>query len=393
VRKRIAIWAVNLAVVLAVIGGTVAYAALSKTVTLSIDGEERQVHTFGRDVGDVLEDEGIELGTHDVVAPDVDSQVGEGSAIAVRYGRELTVTTDGVTRTYWVTATNVDEALQQLGLRVVDAAELSASRSAPIGREGLDLRIITPKRVTLVVAGDKQVLRTTAMTVGAVLREAGVQVDGNDELRPVTKTTVDDGMRVVVTRIEARRRSFSVTIPYETIVRYDATMYDGRSDVAQEGVAGKKRLTYRVVTANGTVRDRKLVSTEVVRQPVARIEVEGTKDRPAPTPPPAPTPTPAPAPTPSPTPPPPVTSGDTGVWDQLAQCESGGNWAINTGNGYYGGLQFNLDTWRAYGGGAYAPYPHQASRLEQIAVATKLRDANGGYGAWPACSASLGLPN
>ena len=77
------------------------------------------------------------------------------------------------------------------------------------------------------------------------------------------------------------------------------------------------------------------------------------------------------------------------MWDQLAQCESGGNWAINTGNGYYGGLQFSLSTWRAYGGPGY---PHEQSRETQIAIATKLRDANGGYGAWPACSASLGLP-
>ena len=68
------------------------------------------------------------------------------------------------------------------------------------------------------------------------------------------------------------------------------------------------------------------------------------------------------------------------MWDSLAQCESGGNWAINTGNGYYGGLQFNVGTWRAYGG---TGYPHQASRETQIAVATRLRDATGGYGSWP----------
>ena len=76
-------------------------------------------------------------------------------------------------------------------------------------------------------------------------------------------------------------------------------------------------------------------------------------------------------------------------WDRLAQCESGGNWAINTGNGYYGGLQFNLGTWQAYGG---TGLPSNASRETQIAIATKLRDASGGYGAWPACAAKLGLP-
>jgi len=82
--------------------------------------------------------------------------------------------------------------------------------------------------------------------------------------------------------------------------------------------------------------------------------------------------------------------GDT-VWDALAKCESGGNWAINTGNGYYGGLQFSLGTWQAYGGSAYAEYPHQATREEQIAVAERLR-ADRGYQPWPACRAKLGLP-
>ena len=59
-------------------------------------------------------------------------------------------------------------------------------------------------------------------------------------------------------------------------------------------------------------------------------------------------------------------------WDRLAQCESGGNWHINTGNGYYGGLQFNLATWRSVNGGDFAAYPHQASRAEQITVANRL---------------------
>ena len=76
-------------------------------------------------------------------------------------------------------------------------------------------------------------------------------------------------------------------------------------------------------------------------------------------------------------------------WDNVAQCESGGNWHINTGNGYYGGLQFSLGTWQAYGGSGL---PSNASRLTQIAIATKIRNASGGYGAWPACSQALGLP-
>jgi hypothetical protein len=79
-----------------------------------------------------------------------------------------------------------------------------------------------------------------------------------------------------------------------------------------------------------------------------------------------------------------------GVWDRIAACESGGNWSINTGNGYYGGLQMLGATWRAYGGGEFAPRADQASRAQQITVAERIR-ADAGYGAWPACARQLGL--
>lgn len=112
---------------------------------------------------------------------------------------------------------------------------------------------------------------------------------------------------------------------------------------------------------------------------------------PAPTPaptttttaPPAPPVTAAPAPAPSPTPA--VSNG--GTWDRLAQCEAGGNWAIDTGNGFYGGLQFSASSWHAVGGSGL---PNQASRETQIAMGERLRSAQG-WGAWPSCSAQLGL--
>lgn len=81
------------------------------------------------------------------------------------------------------------------------------------------------------------------------------------------------------------------------------------------------------------------------------------------------------------------TSGDGSVWDQIAACESGGNWAINTGNGFYGGLQFTMGSWAATGGSGN---PADASRDEQIARGQILQSRQG-WGAWPACSAKLGL--
>jgi nucleoid-associated protein YgaU len=71
-------------------------------------------------------------------------------------------------------------------------------------------------------------------------------------------------------------------------------------------------------------------------------------------------------------------------WDAIARCESGGRWSINTGNGYYGGLQFSRSTWRAYGGGRYASTANRASRAEQIRIAERVLDGQG-IGAWPHC--------
>lgn len=86
----------------------------------------------------------------------------------------------------------------------------------------------------------------------------------------------------------------------------------------------------------------------------------------------------------------PAHAATSSTWDRLAQCESSGNWHINTGNGFYGGLQFTSSTWQAYGGGKYASRADLASRSAQIAVAERVL-AGQGWGAWPACSAKLGL--
>ncbi|CAM5485827.1 LysM peptidoglycan-binding domain-containing protein [Streptomyces pseudogriseolus] len=82
-------------------------------------------------------------------------------------------------------------------------------------------------------------------------------------------------------------------------------------------------------------------------------------------------------------------AADDGVWDRIAQCESGGDWHINTGNGYYGGLQFSASTWRAFGGTAYAPTADRASKAQQIEIAAKVQRAQG-WNAWPTCGTRAG---
>ncbi|MEU3048505.1 transglycosylase family protein [Streptomyces sp. NPDC006984] len=84
----------------------------------------------------------------------------------------------------------------------------------------------------------------------------------------------------------------------------------------------------------------------------------------------------------------PASAATAAEWDAVARCESGGNWSINTGNGYYGGLQFSASTWAAYGGTAYAATADKASKAQQIAIAEKVL-AGQGKGAWPSCGVNL----
>jgi uncharacterized protein YabE (DUF348 family) len=354
-------------VVAAVAGTTVGYAALTRSVTLSLDGETQQVSAMGGTVGEVLQAEGIELGPHDEVAPPLDQAVSDGTEIAVRFGRPLELSVDGETETHWVTATSVHEALGQIG-RAYESSDLSASRGAGIERGGMALEVVTPKKLTVKVADEKrQKVGVTALTVADVLDELGVGVDADDRVKPALGREIADGDRVAVTRIKViTKKVQDEAIDFETVRKDDASMLEGETSTERPGRPGLRDVTYELRFENGELVARKVMTADVTRKPVDAIVNVGTKEE--------------------------VTSnfaGGSTVWDALAQCESGGNWAINTGNGYYGGLQFNLGTWRAYGG---TGLPSQASRETQIAVATRLRDAAGGYGSWPSCSAKLGLP-
>ena len=351
----------------AVVGTTVGYASIGKKVTLNVDGKVEQVSSTGDTVGDVLKDEGISLHRHDEVAPAINQPVNDGTTIAVRYGKPLKLDVDGDTTTYWVTATDVRGALQEIN-RSFDRAHLSVSRGAGITRHGLRITVATPHRLTFVIGGHRAVHRTVpAFTVAQALKAMHLTLGKHDVVRPGLHHNLKPGDKVVLDRVRIVRKHVSgESVPFSTVSHDDSSMLRGHSTVVRAGHDGLRNVTYEITFRNGHLVARRVLSQQVLRAAVDQIERVGTKTVATTN----------------------FASGGT-VWDRIAQCESGGNWAENTGNGYYGGLQFSLGTWQANGGSGL---PSNASRTTQIAIATKIRNASGGYGAWPACSASLGLP-
>ena len=155
---------------LALVGTAAIATALQKNdVTLTVDGVSSSIAVRETTVGDVLDLQGIDLGTHDVVLPAADTTITDGMEISVAYGRELALTVDGEQRTVWTTAQTVGQALSQLQLDDADS-KLSATRSVGIGREGLDLEVSTPKEVTLKADGASAAVRA-AGTVADLLAQ------------------------------------------------------------------------------------------------------------------------------------------------------------------------------------------------------------------------------
>ena len=356
----------------AVAAGGAAYATTDKTVTLTVDGQSREVDFRGETAADVLEAAGLDAGQRDLLVPSADSAVGDGDRVALQRARLLELVVDGKPRKVWVTASSVDEALDQVGLGN-RALAVSASRSRDIPLGGLSLAVTTPKKITIVVDRKTLSRTTTTRTSGEALAEAKVVLDADDRLSHDRSRPVVDGLRLTVTRITKDRVAEQVPLPFATQRRQDGGLFKGTTKVVSTGKAGTARRVVERVLADGKVEKRTVVSTTPVTAPQARVVAVGTKPRPAP-----------------------VRAsrsrgGSVGSagglnWGAVAACESGGNPSAVSSTGKYRGLyQFSTATWQSVGGSGD---PASASAAEQTMRAQMLYN-RAGAGQWPHCGRYL----
>src|SRR5665648_429543 len=318
---------------LLVAGGAFAVANAHKTVTLDVDGEVSQVSSFAG----LLDEQGVETGERDIVAPGSDAALRGGDDVVVRHAHPVTVLVDGEGTTVWTTALNADEALTAFASRGDDVS-LVASRS---GGNRADLSF-----------------RLAAGPVDVVVDGRTEHADGR-----VHVVRLDDRLTAVVQRVEVREEATTSAVPFETATQAAADLYRGQQRTVVAGVAGVRTTTSRVVLVDGVVESSRVVDDAVTTAPVTAVVAEGTRARPASS---------GGA----------VVTGD--VWGALAQCESGGNPAAVSSNGlYYGLYQFSLGTWGAMGGSGL---PSNASPAEQLQRAQALQ-ARSGWGQWPAGAA------
>ena len=392
-RKPVLLGVAALVVALALSGG--AYAATGKTVTITVDGQQQEVSTHAGSVEGALDSAGLSVSEHDVLAPAGDTAISDGSQIALERGRLLTLTIDGQQRQVWTTATTVEEALAELGQNP-GAFALSADRSRDIPLDGLAVTAETVFATSLADgAAPAANLQSSANTVGDLLTEQGLTLGPLDTVSPAADAPLSEGVAVAITRVAQTTVAEQVPVaqPADQQVE-DANLDQGSTTVTQEGSAGTDQVTYQVTTTNGAETAKAEVSRAAVNPALPKIIAVGTKpvytasssssnssstsnassasDSSSSS---------------SASSAAPASSGSSGInWDGIASCESTNNWSINTGNGYYGGLQFDLGTWASGGGDAYASRPDLASREQQIAVAENVA-ASRGSSPWACASA------
>jgi uncharacterized protein YabE (DUF348 family) len=334
------------------------WVTFDKTVQVEVDGQPRAVRTFAGDVGGVLSHAGIKTGEHDLVAPAKNVAVKQGSRIVVRRGRQLTLRLNGKTKTVWVTALSVDEALDQLAVRDAGRAFVSASRSRPIPLSGMAVEVRTPARVNILADGHVTSITTTVATLKEAFAQAHVKLSPTDKVSAPLTILPLDGLTVRVTRISAGRESEDIEVPFATIRKPDASMWLGETRVATRGVPGVRVREWVLTYTNYKLTGRHLSSDKLVRKPTTQVVYYGTRHR----------------------------TVDDLNWYALARCESGNNpRAVSSGGTYRGLYQFRLSTWHSVGG---VGDPIDASRDEQTYRAKKLY-LRSGRGPWPYCGRFL----
>jgi resuscitation-promoting factor RpfB len=339
--------------------------SVCKTVTLTVDGIAMRATTMKSRVIDIVQENGFAVDERDDLYPAGDVQVHDAANIVLRRSRPLQISLDGRdVKQVWTTASTVDEALAQLAM--TDTAPAAASRGSRVPLAGMALPVVSAKTVQINDAGAIRMVHLPAPNVAGLLNAAGASLQESDQVVPSATAPIVDGMEIQVTRNRIQRVTERIPLPPNARRVEDPDMNISRQVVEDAGSPGMQDVTFAVAMVNGVETGRLPVANVVItpaRESVVRVGTKPGTDVP------------------------PVTNGPT--WDAISGCEAGGNWAINTGNGYYGGVQFDQGTWERNGGLRFASRADLATREEQIAIAEVTRERQG-WGAWPVCSGRAG---
>lgn len=334
-----------------------AQADAGKLVSLYVDGQTRIFPTEATTVGDLLKRADVTLDAGDLVEPSADTVLDKGPTFINVYRSRPIVVEDGDATIHGKSAyQNPELILDQLGIKIYPQDLIATAPVTDFVATGVVGEQITITRAKLVTLsdfdGNDKILRTQKATVGDFLAEQKIKLLPGDIVDPGVKSSITDGLRISLTRVNEQIVKEEETIPANVQNIRDPNLAIPATVVEQAGSDGTKVTTYRVTYSNGKVVAKDILKTEITLAAMPKIIAKGGA----------------------------IT---TDTWSKLAWCESRGNPADNTGNGFYGAYQFSHSTWGGYDGyynASDAPLSVQTDRAAQI-------QAVSGWRPWPVCAA------
>ncbi|HTE22685.1 MAG TPA: ubiquitin-like domain-containing protein [Candidatus Limnocylindria bacterium] len=342
----------------------------SHVVVLSIDGTKQSIPSRSETVNDFLARAEIRLEPFDRVEPERDTRIDEDKFhVNIYRARPVTIVDDSGKRTFaYSAAVTPRSVVSQAGIKVYPEDKVETVVPDNFLREGVLGEKVTIERSTpanINLYGSHVAVRTHTTTVGDLLKEKSISLDKKDSVRPKLSTPITQNIQIFVFRSGQQIKSVTEEIPMPVEIVEDRSLSFGSQAIRQVGSPGKRVVTYQIDLRNGKEIRRRKIQEVIAEPPVKQIVARGPQ-------------------------------GNFGqALAKLRQCEAGGNYAVNTGNGFYGAYQFVPSTWS---GVAPSPYNNESSIRNPGSVPASIQDIaatnlykRSGWSPWPACSAGLGL--
>lgn len=333
-----------------------------RLITIHDRGEEKVILTHARNVEDALKDADIAVVEKDLVEPELDEELVATDYTVNIYRARPVIVVDGALREKIMTAAQTPESIAKaagLTLHDEDKANVEASEDIVTDGAAVILNIDRATEFKLNLYGNETTAYTRAKTIKEMLTQKRIDLAASDTVSVDINSPITKGMTVSIWRNGVQTATVEEPIDFPVRKVNDVDKPAGFREVQTPGTKGKKSVTYEITMKNGKEVGRKAIQSVVLEQPKEQVEIVGAK------------------------------SGFSGSFAEalarLRSCE--GSYTSNTGNGYYGAYQFDIQTWGGYGG-----YPHAAAAppavQDQKAWETYKRR---GWQPWPSCSRSMGL--
>lgn len=246
-------------------------------VVLATDGEEQTIKAHMSTVEDLLQEVGIEVEEHDYLSHDIEAKLIDGMEVEYKTAEKVTLTVDEQSETMYTTANTVGELFNEENIEINKHDKLSHDLAHKI-EENMEIIVDRAFEIEVIDGNETNTYWTTKVSVKQFLQENDLELSRLDKIKPKLKTKIDEDTTISIIRVEKLEKEVEESIDYHTEEKKDSSLEKGKTKVLQEGKEGLANRTYEITKENGEEVSRKVIKEEIIKEPVNQIIAVGTKE-------------------------------------------------------------------------------------------------------------------